>query len=260
LPADRVAPGSLEREALERRLAELEAGAARLQLESAQRDHFLATLAHELRAPLNAIFGWIRLLRAGRLDAPTQERALAIIERSARAQKRLLEDALEVSRIATGTLTLELGVVDLQRVIEAALETMLSAAEARGVRLQSRSVAGAAMLRGDFARLQQVVCNLLSNAIKFSDSGGEVEVSLESHGSFACIRVRDHGKGIGADVLPRVFERLRAEDDSSPQHAGLGIGLTIVRHLTQLHGGTVSAESEGEGRGATFSVRLPLSS
>jgi signal transduction histidine kinase len=250
----------LERDTLERRVAALEADAERLQLENAEKDHFLATLAHELRTPLNAILGWVTLLRTGRLDPQAQERALATIERSARAQKRLIADALEASRIATGRVALEVGVVELHRVVEAALETMLPAAEARDIRLQARNAPGVATLRGDFARLQQVVCNLLSNAIKFSEPGGEVEVSLESQGSVACIRVRDCGKGIRAEFLPHVFERFRQDSAASgPRHAGLGIGLAIVRHLTELHGGSVAAESDGEGCGATFTVRLPLS-
>ena len=248
MPEDRVAPEAADAAALEQ-----------LRRELAEKEEFLATLAHELRTPLNAIFGWITLLRTGRLDAAAQERALATIERNARAQKRLIEDALEASRIVSGRLTLELTLVDLKRVVEAALETMLPAAEARSIRLAPQLGESPATLRGDYARLQQVVCNLLSNAIKFSESGGEVEVSLERHGSEARIRVRDHGQGIRADFLPQVFERFRQEPGSrGPRHGGLGIGLAIVRHLTQLHGGSVAAESAGEGHGATFTVRLPL--
>ena len=271
MPAERAA-----NEALERRVAELAASNEQLRQEitraeaalahahreaersSRLKDEFLATLAHELRTPLNAIFGWVTLLRSGRLDAPTGQRALETIERNARAQKRLIEDSLEMSRIVSGKLTLELHAVDLRRVIEAALETLLPAAQAKSVRLRSELMDETATLHGDFARLQQVVCNLLSNSIKFSDSGSEVEVSLTRQAATAQIAVRDHGQGIRAEFLPHVFERFRQEGAGGAQPGGLGIGLAIVRHLVELHGGAVAAESPGEGQGATFTVRLPV--
>ena len=223
------------------------------------KDEFLATMSHELRTPLNAIFGWITLLRSGRLDEPTAARALETIERNARTQKRLIDDLLDVSRIVTGKVTLELSVIDPRRVIEAALETMQPAAEAKGVHLVAQLDAGVGVLRGDSARLQQVVCNLLSNAIKFTPIGGRVEVALQRRAGQAEITVGDNGQGIKAEFLPYVFDRFRQEDGSiSRRHGGLGLGLAIVRHLVELHGGTVQAASAGEGRGATFSVRVPI--
>jgi signal transduction histidine kinase len=222
------------------------------------KDEFLATMSHELRTPLNAIFGWITLLRTRRLDAATQARALETIERNARAQKRLIEDLLDVSRIVTGKVTLELNVVDPRRVIEASIETMLPAAHAKGIELVPRLQPGVGSLRGDFARLQQVVCNLLSNAIKFTPTGGQIEVSLNHAADAAEITVRDSGQGIRPEFLPYVFDRFRQEDGSiSRKHGGLGLGLAIVRHLVELHGGTVFAASSGEGQGAIFTVRIP---
>jgi signal transduction histidine kinase len=247
-----------DREALLRREQVLRAEAEEL---SRLKDEFLATMSHELRTPLNAIFGWITLLRTGRLDAPTEERALETIERNARAQKRLIEDLLDVSRIVTGKVTLELAVVDPRRIVETSIETMMPAAQAKGLSLVPLLDAGVGSLRGDPARLQQIVCNLLSNAIKFTPLGGRVEVILAKRGTEAEITVRDSGQGIKAEFLPYVFDRFRQEDGSiSRRHGGLGLGLAIVRHLVELHGGTVSASSEGEGRGATFTLRLPTRS
>ena len=245
-----------EREALLAREKALRSQAEEL---SRLKDEFLATMSHELRTPLNAIFGWITLLRTRRLDAATEERALETIERNARAQKRLIEDLLDVSRIVTGKVTLELNVVDPRRVVEAALETMLPAADAKGIKLVAQLDRQAGTLRGDFARLQQVVCNLLSNAIKFTPVGGRVEVALGRQGDEAEITVHDSGKGIAQDFLPYVFDRFRQQDGSiSRRHGGLGLGLAIVRHLVELHGGTVEASSSGEGQGATFTVRVPV--
>jgi signal transduction histidine kinase len=245
-----------EREALLEREKVLRAEAEEL---SRLKDEFLATMSHELRTPLNAIFGWITLLRTRRLDAPTQERALETIERNARAQKRLIEDLLDVSRIVTGKVALELALVDPRRVIQAALLTMQPAAHAKGIKLVPLLDTSAGTLRGDFARLQQVVCNLLSNAIKFTASGGQVEIVLAQRNEEAEITVRDSGQGINAEFLPYVFDRFRQEDGSiSRRHGGLGLGLAIVRHLIELHGGTVEASSAGEGLGATFTIRLPV--
>jgi signal transduction histidine kinase len=248
--------GEREREALLEREKVLRSQAEEL---SRLKDEFLATMSHELRTPLNAIFGWITLLRTRRLDEATEERALETIERNARAQKRLIEDLLDVSRIVTGKVTLELNVVDPRRVVEAALETMLPAADAKGIKLVAQIDRQAGTLRGDFARLQQVVCNLLSNAIKFTPVGGRVEVALGRKGDEAEITVHDSGKGIAQDFLPYVFDRFRQQDGSiSRRHGGLGLGLAIVRHLVELHGGTVEASSSGEGQGATFAVRVPV--
>jgi signal transduction histidine kinase len=245
-----------EREALLAREKVLRAEAEEL---SRLKDEFLATMSHELRTPLNAIFGWITLLRTRRLDEATQERALETIERNARAQKRLIEDLLDVSRIVTGKVALELVTVDPRRVVEAALETMHPAAQTKGLKIVPLLDTGAGTVRGDFARLQQVVCNLLSNAIKFTDAGGHVEVCLARRNGEVEISVADSGQGIKPEFLPLVFDRFRQEDGSiSRRHGGLGLGLAIVRHLVELHAGSVDAQSAGEGKGARFIVRLPV--
>jgi len=258
----------LQAEITERRRveAEREAALAREQFLRAEaeelsrlKDEFLATMSHELRTPLNAIFGWITLLRTRRLDAATEERALETIERNSRAQKRLIEDLLDVSRIVTGKVTLELAMIEPRRIIEVSVETMLPAAQAKGIELLTDLDEHVGLLRGDSARLQQIVCNLLSNAIKFTPIGGRVEVLLTRSDDRADITVRDSGQGIKSEFLPYVFDRFRQEDGSiSRRHGGLGLGLAIVRHLTELHGGTVAAFSEGEGCGATFTVRVPI--
>ncbi|MFZ0499647.1 MAG: hybrid sensor histidine kinase/response regulator [Steroidobacteraceae bacterium] len=222
------------------------------------KDQFLATMSHELRTPLNAIFGWITLLRTGRLDEATQARALETIERNARAQKRLIEDLLDVSRIVTGKLGLELADVAPGRVLQGAIATMQPAAEAKDVRIVPALGEVTALVRGDPARLQQVVCNLLSNAIKFTAPGGRVDVELAMSGDQVQIVVADTGQGIKPEFLPHVFERFRQENGSlSRRHGGLGLGLAIVHHLVELHSGTVDAQSDGEGCGARFVVRLP---
>ena len=223
------------------------------------KDQFLATMSHELRTPLNAIFGWITLLRTGRLDEATQARALETIERNARAQKRLIEDLLDVSRIVTGKLGLELTDVVPRRVLQGAIATMQPAAEAKEVRIVPALGEVTGVVRGDPARLQQVVCNLLSNAIKFTAPGGRIDVELAMSGDQVLISVADTGQGIKPEFLPHVFERFRQEDGSiSRRHGGLGLGLAIVRHLVELHSGTVAAQSDGEGCGARFIVGLPL--
>ena len=223
------------------------------------KDEFLATMSHELRTPLNAIFGWITLLRTRRLDEATQARALETIERNARSQKRLIEDLLDVSRIVTGKIALELGDVVPRRVIEAAIATMQPAAQAKEVRIVAELGEVTGVVRGDPARLQQVVCNLLSNAIKFTPPAGRVDVELGMSGDQVQISVADTGQGIKPEFLPHVFERFRQEDGSiSRRHGGLGLGLAIVRHLVELHSGTVEAQSGGEGCGSRFLVRLPV--
>ena len=231
---------------------------AELEQLSRLKDEFLATMSHELRTPLNAIFGWVTLLRTRRLDEATQERALETIERNARAQKRLIEDLLDVSRIVSGKVALEIMPVDPRRVVQAALETMQPAAQAKGVTLVPLLETGVGTVRGDFARLQQIVCNLLSNAIKFTAAGGNVDVSLAHRFGETEISVSDSGQGIKPEFLPLVFDRFRQEDGSiSRRHGGLGLGLAIVRHLVELHAGQVEAFSEGEGKGSRFVVRLP---
>jgi signal transduction histidine kinase len=223
------------------------------------KDQFLATMSHELRTPLNAIFGWTTLLRSRRLDEETQARALETIERNARTQKRLIEDLLDVSRIVTGKIALELMDVTPRRVVEGAIATMQPAAQAKEVSIVPVIGEVTGVLRGDAARLQQVVCNLLSNAIKFTPSGGRVDVELAMSGDHVQISVADTGQGIKREFLPHVFERFRQQDGSiSRRHGGLGLGLAIVRHLVDLHSGTVEAQSEGEGQGARFIIRLPM--
>ena len=225
------------------------------------KDEFLATMSHELRTPLNAIFGWITLLRTRRLDEATQARALETIERNARAQKRLIEDLLDVSRIVTGKIALELADVVPRHAIEGAIATMQPAAQAKEVMIVPVLGEVTGVVRGDFARLQQVVCNLLSNAIKFTPPGGRIDVELAMSGDQVLISVADTGQGIKPEFLPHVFERFRQEDGSiSRRHGGLGLGLAIVRHLVELHSGAVEAQSEGEGRGARFIVGLPIGS
>ena len=222
------------------------------------KDEFLATLSHELRTPLNAILGWARLLRLGKLDENARVRALDTIERNASAQAQLIEDLLDVSRIISGKFQVEASPVDLPSITEAALDAVRLAAEAKSIDLVAR-LDPVPQITGDPTRLQQVVWNLLSNAIKFTPKGGWVRVSLATVDSYVEIEVADNGEGIRADFLPYVFDRFRQADGTTTrQHSGLGLGLAIVRHLVELHGGSVRAESEGEGRGALFSVRLPV--
>jgi PAS domain S-box-containing protein len=234
---------------------------ARAAAEAANRlkDEFLATLSHELRSPLNAMLGWIRLLNSRKFDEATTTRALQTIERSAKSQAQLVEDLLDVSRIIQGKLRLNVRPVELVSVIEAAIETVRPAAQAKEISLQSVLDPSAGPVAGDFDRLQQVVWNLLSNAIKFTPKQGCTQVRLERVNSHVEIAVTDTGKGIDSEFVPYVFERFRQADSSSTRvYSGLGLGLAIVRQLVELHGGTVRADSEGEGKGATFTVKLPL--
>ena len=222
------------------------------------KEDFLATLSHELRTPLNAMLGWTRLLRMGKLDEPARSRALETIERNAHVQEQLIADILDVSRIVTGRLRLDLKPIELAPVVDAAIDTLQPSAAAKGVDL-SCTMARTGKVLGDPDRLQQVVWNLLSNAIKFTPAGGRVAVALTRSGAAALISVTDTGEGIPSSLLPYVFDRFTQGDSSvTRMHGGLGLGLSIVRHIVELHGGQVSARSEGEGRGATFSVRLPL--
>lgn len=235
--------------------------AARIQAETANRlkDEFLATLSHELRSPLNAMLGWVQMLRRGTLDAASSQRALETIERNARVQNQLIEDLLDVSRIITGKLRLEVRPVSLVSVISAVIETVRPAAEAKAIELVSVIDPDAGLVAGDSNRLQQVVWNLVFNAIKFTEEGGRVLLQLERINSHVEIIVSDTGQGIPAEVLPHVFERFcQADSSSSRAHTGLGLGLAIVRQLVELHGGTVIADSQGLGLGSTFTVRLPV--
>ncbi|HEX8247829.1 MAG TPA: ATP-binding protein [Pyrinomonadaceae bacterium] len=233
----------------------------RLQAEEANRlkDEFLATVSHELRTPLNSIIGWITMLRDGNLSGDNRERALEAIERGAKSQSQLIEDLLDVSRIISGKLDLDVQPVNIVPVIDAAIETVRPAAEAKGIELHAIINPKIAVISADADRLQQIIWNLLSNAIKFTPKGGAVEIVLPENDSQVEIIVRDNGKGISRDFLPFVFDRFRQADGSITRHfTGLGLGLAIVRHLVELHGGTVGVESEGEGKGATFTVRLPV--
>ncbi len=237
--------------------------AARNDAEQANRlkDEFLATLSHELRTPLTAILGWLAMLRSGRLDDETSTHALATVERNAKAQAQLIEDLVDISRIVGGKLQLNVERVDLLPVITAAVDIVRPAANARGVSIEVVTGADVGPVAGDPARLQQVIWNLLSNAVKFTERDGHVYISLRRVDSFVEVEIRDTGIGIDGDFLPRVFERFRqAESVLTRSHRGLGLGLAIVRHLTELHGGAVSAASDGEGKGATFTVRIPIAS
>ena len=233
--------------------------ATRAEQANRAKDEFLATASHELRTPLNAILGWARILRSGDNDASVHARGLETIERNARAQVQLIEDILDGSRLLTGKLHLEILPLDLTALVRAALDAVRPAADAKGISLAMTLAPEAARMMGDPERLQQVVWNLANNAVKFTPKGGAVEVTLSRSGTHIELSVSDTGKGISADFLPHVFERFRqAEGSTTRRHGGLGLGLALVRHLVEAHGGTVRAESEGEGRGARFVVLLPV--
>jgi signal transduction histidine kinase/ActR/RegA family two-component response regulator len=223
------------------------------------KDEFLATVSHELRTPLNAILGWARMLRGSKMSEEEAEQATEVIERNARSQAQLIEDLLDVSSIITGKLRLNIRPIDPGEIVGLAIESVRPAAEAKGVLLETMLDPAAGPVSGDPDRLQQVVWNLLSNSIKFTPAGGRVRVRLGRKQSQIEIVVSDTGQGINRDFLPFVFERFRQADSTLTRaFGGLGLGLSIVRHLVEMHGGVVTAESEGEGKGATFAVRLPL--
>jgi PAS domain S-box-containing protein len=235
--------------------------AARGEAESANRlkDEFLATVSHELRTPLNAILGWASMLNRGNLKEENVRNALEIIERNAKAQAEIIGDILDVSRIITGKLQIESKPVELASVIQSAVDTLYPAADAKSINFTVSLDENAGLVTGDADRLQQVIWNLVSNAIKFTPAGGQIEVRLKQADSHAEISVSDTGIGITEKFLPFVFERFRQADSSTTRaDSGLGLGLAIVRHLVELHGGTVRAESEGAGKGATFTIKLPL--
>jgi PAS domain S-box-containing protein len=242
------------------RLLKLEQ-AARTEAETANRikDEFLAVLSHELRSPLNPILGWARLLQTREFQPAEIKKAIATIERNAKLQAQLIEDLLDVSRILQGKLNLKMFPVNLVLVIEAGLETVRLAAEAKDIQIKTMLDASSGQVLGDSGRLQQVIWNLLSNAVKFTPEGGQINIQLERIDTQAQITVSDTGKGINPDFLPYVFEYFRQADGTTTRRfGGLGLGLAIVRHLIELHGGTIWAESLGEGQGAIFTVRLPL--
>jgi PAS domain S-box-containing protein len=236
--------------------------AARSDAEKANRlkDEFLATLSHELRTPLNAVIGWSRMLKSGRLDTESSMHALEVIERNAWAQKQIIEDILDVSRVITGKLQLNLGPVDLVAVVDAALDAVRPALEAKDIQIETIIDAGLRIIPGDADRLQQVIWNLLSNAVKFTSTGGKVEIRVSQDASHVQVQITDTGPGIDPAFLPHVFERFRQADGSITRtHGGLGLGLAIVRHLVELHGGVITAENRKEG-GAVFTVKLRLPS
>jgi signal transduction histidine kinase len=222
------------------------------------KDIFLATLSHELRTPLTPVLGWVNLLKTGALDQSSVAQALDTIERNARLQARLVDDLLDISRIVTGKLQFEREPVDLNAIVRAAIDTMRSQAEQRGIKLSSQLTDTPLMVQGSPVRLEQIVLNLLSNAIKFTEAGGSVSVNAGQSGGEAAVVVEDTGLGIAPEFLPHVFESFRQADGSTTrQHGGLGLGLAIVRALAKLHGGDVRAESEGLGKGARFSFVIP---
>jgi PAS domain S-box-containing protein len=234
---------------------------ARSMAENALRakDEFLSTLSHEIRTPLNAVLGWARILLArGDIDRSVLERALHVIERNASAQARMIDDMLDMARIAAGKLRLDMQPVDVVKVVLAAVDVVMPTAHATKIVLRTNLDPRVPTVLGDQDRLQQAVWNLLTNALKFTDPGGSIDVRLLLHGRFVRIVVADSGHGISPDFLPHVFERFRQADaSSSRRHGGLGVGLALVHYLIQLHGGTVRAHSDGEGKGATFTIDLP---
>jgi len=248
--ADRHRAALLDREKSARRNAEA--------LNRAK-DEFIATVSHELRTPLNAIFGWVSLLRTGALDEARRAHALDVIERNTRAQAQLVEDLLDMSRVIQGNVRLGMEPLDLAVVLDSAMESLKPTADARQITVVSTAPHGLAFVSGDQSRLQQVVWNLLSNALKFTPPGGRIDASVATADLDAVVRVSDSGEGIATDFLPHVFDRFRQENaEVTRTHSGLGLGLSLVRHLVELHGGTIAAASDGKGKGATFTIRLPL--
>ncbi len=250
----------LARRGVERLAEELAQQKTALEQAHRLKDEFVATVSHELRTPLNAILGWTRMLKMGRVAEARVGHALETIERNAVAQTSLIDDLLDVSRILTGKLRLHVESVDLPQVVEAAIDTLRPAADARGIPIHAVIDSHAGPVRGDPDRLSQIIANLLSNAVKFTPNGGRIHVQVERVSSMVRVTVKDSGVGIAREFLPFVFERFRQADQGITRtHGGLGLGLSIVKHLVELHGGTVAAESEGANLGATFTVILPLS-
>jgi PAS domain S-box-containing protein len=234
---------------------------ARREAERANRlkDEFLATISHELRNPLNAILGWAHMMRVGKLNEANAERAVETIYRNAKSQAQLVADLLDVSRIISGKLRLDVRTVDLISIVNAAIDSIRPAADAKSIRLQTMMDPAAGPISGDADRLQQIVWNLLTNAVKFTPKGGRIQVKLQRVNSHVEIVVSDSGVGISKEFLPHVFDRFRQADASTTRiHGGLGLGLSIVHQLVDLHGGSVTVQSEGEGQGATFTITLPF--
>ena len=233
---------------------------ARAEAATRTKDEFVAVVSHELRTPLNVIMGWVRLLRSGTLPEATREKALDVIERNAAGQSQLVGDLLDISRVMTGTIRLDPAQVDLGNLVNLVLEDARLALEAKRLVLEAVLPPGAAIMRGDAERLKQVVWNLLLNAIKFTPKGGRIAVELRYVESDLELKVRDTGVGITPEFLPHVFDTFRQSDSKSTRsHGGLGVGLSIAKHLVELHGGSIQAQSGGPGNGAEFVVRLPVS-
>ncbi|RYG63299.1 response regulator, partial [bacterium] len=265
--AFRVGPPEKHRVALlftditDRKIGEDALRRAHIQSEETNRlkDQFLATLSHELRTPLNAILGWANILRTNEMDRATQQKGLETIERNARSQAQLINDLLDVSRILTGKMRLDLQPIELSELVENAVKNVLPAIEAKQQLIETNIDHSIGLISADADRLTQVFWNLLSNAVKFTPKGGKIAVNLSRVESQVQVQVSDNGEGISADFLPHLFERFRQADASSTRtFGGLGIGLALVRHLMEAHGGTVHAESPGAGQGSTFSVVFPL--
>ena len=228
--------------------------------QSRLKDEFLATLSHELRTPMNAILGWLAILDSGK---PVREMraALSVIKRNAEVQARLIDDLLDMNRLLSGNFQLEIGQVDIAGLVQATIQGLQPAADGKGVQLLASVDSGVSEVLGDGRRLQQVLWNLVHNAIKFTTKGGRVEIRIRQNGGQLEIAVQDSGRGIAPDFLPYVFERFRQEDASTTRGAaGLGLGLSISKHLVELHGGTIQASSDGLGSGATFMVAIPATS
>jgi len=253
--SDRLASESVLRRQIEAQ--QLARGMAENALRA--KDEFLSTLSHEIRTPLNAVLGWARILISrGEIDRTLLDRAVHVIERNATAQARMIDDMLDMARIAAGKLRLEMRHVDVVKVVLAAVDVVMPAAHAKRVALRTNLDPRTPNVMGDQDRLQQVIWNLLSNALKFTEAGGSIDVRLALNGRFARIVIADTGHGISPEFLPHVFERFRQADaSSSRRHGGLGVGLALVHDLIVLHGGSVLAQSEGEGKGATFTIDLP---
>jgi PAS domain S-box-containing protein len=261
--ASKIARDITEQKRTQEEIARLLAAerAARQDAEVASRtkDEFLATLSHELRTPLTAMLGWLTILRGHRLDKKTTEHAIDTIERNAKAQAQLIEDLVDISRIVGGKLNLEVVPTELMPIVDASIEVVRPAADAKEITIHVDYDATVGPVAGDASRLQQIIWNLLSNAVKFTPKGGEVSINFRRENGFAELVISDTGIGISADFLPHVFERFRqAESTATRSHRGMGLGLAIVRHLIELHGGTVTAASDGENRGSTFTIHLPL--
>lgn len=239
------------------RSAELEKLNRELRLAGLAKDEFLATVSHELRTPLNAMLGWLSLIRTKELEPDRFDHAIETVERNARVQAKLIEDLLDVSRIISGNMRLERQPLDFAEIVDVAVQTVLPSAQGRGLTVHFSAGSGQAMIDGDSSRLHQVVWNLLANAVKFT-SVGRIDVTLEARKTEIALTVTDTGEGIAPAFLPHVFERFRqAQNGAARRHQGLGLGLAIVRHLTELHGGSVSVASPGKGLGSTFTIRLP---